>query len=75
MACHSNEISNIIRKWDTFKQQDDGAHARMVEAMRVTILGGPLKIEEKGRPVDMKPWPESFTKLMVSIGQERLRQS
>jgi hypothetical protein len=72
VACHFKQISNILKKWDALQRKDPGEYAKMTEAIRRTVLGGPVKIKDRGRPVDMTPWPKSFTELIVSIGKERL---
>jgi hypothetical protein len=72
LAVHFKEASQSILKWDKLILNNPSQHAKMAEAIRATILGGPLRMHEKGRPVDLKPWPESFSKLMAGVLKERL---
>lgn len=72
LIVHFKEMSHLIGKWDGFIERDPAQFAKMAESLRSIILGGPVKIEERGRPIDMPGWPASFTKLLVQLGKERL---
>ena len=68
VATHFKVMNTIFQKWDKFITNDPAQYAKMVEAMRATILGGPFQ----GRHKDLNPMPESVAKLLASILKERL---
>ena len=72
IAAHFKAMGSIARKWDKLMQSDPGEYARMAEVIRATVLGGAIKLHEKGRPFDCRPWPVSFTKLIGATCKERL---
>jgi hypothetical protein len=69
---HFKALNHIQSRWDKLNMKQPGEQSKMTETLRATILGGPLKLHEKGRPVDFKPWSASFSKLMFDILKERL---
>jgi len=73
LAVHFKEMTQCINRWDKFIAENPSEHARMTEVIRAVVLGGNFKIEEKGRPVDFKGWPKSFSDLMLGVLKERVR--
>jgi hypothetical protein len=70
---HFKAVAHGIRRWEKLAVTDPGLHAKMTEAIRVTVLGGHFKLEEKGRPMDFEGWPKLFSELMLAILKERVR--
>ncbi|MGO8699627.1 MAG: hypothetical protein ACLQVY_18160 [Limisphaerales bacterium] len=72
VATHFEAMSGIFQKWDEFITEQPEEHAKMAEAMRVTIMGGAIRFLKKGRPKDLKPMPVSVAKLLAGILRTRL---
>ncbi|HEX3717499.1 MAG TPA: hypothetical protein VH595_05980 [Verrucomicrobiae bacterium] len=71
---HFKSISTIQAKWARIIAKHPGEHAKMMQALRAIILGGPVRLVDGGRLIDQDPWDKDFTRAIRDLANERLRE-